>query len=847
MPSSIRTIGVESPIRRIVTREGDKPTRPRTNVRWRARSRATPHSAASVRANDRRDDDDDGVRGRRRSSAMNAEDAERCLALIREHRPDMKQFAEVELEVRYDAPPLGEGGFCTAYRAVFRGEEVCARVVDSSKESQVVAEVATVGDLPKIAIKVFGCATTTRASDGKKYLAVLSELCENGCLEDFMVREKAHGRELSERVKLDVFLQVAEGLEELKRARVVWRDLKAKNLLVRSVIRNAFGTVTKLTIGFTDWGTAVRLPKVGKRRMTLQGPGTCGYIAPETRGPHYDFQADMWAFLVWAASMCLSVDILVDCQLEEALGELKLEKKIAATAGQEARVKEILTKFDANVVRGCEVLFEFLKSTTWVDANERWSSDEAIEEMVDFRAANDLHLPMGGCTPARPTSYPEESVQATDCNDPDAEGNEEAGEEVEQESPCSAYALTPGPNFAMTPMYAPTPYAMTPAIESCTPGPRWHPLMNRQLVELPPPLFLQREEEPAMIENATPIASTPLVSSSTPSAAARAPLRPVTNDCAVVGGEDHQPQKKRRGRPPKLQDCPPPTKKVKSAPAKPAVPAVDNSMALVLVSKGCSKCRWSATGCRKCDPATARLPRGPRAKKKTLEAPVVQKRGPGRPRKHPKPSVPAADNSMALVLVSKGCSKCRWSATGCGKCDPATARLPRGPKAKKAPGRPPKRAPGRPPKNAVDNSMALVVASKGCSKCRWATNGCGACDPDTPRLPRGPRASKALLVKKTTQTKKKSTRGAITQSSLGLNKKFPSESRKYVDINTGRVTEVVVVPCRNEHGKPTRGRPRLIKPPRTELGCTKCRYAVKGCGKCRDELKQAELLFIAAK
>ena len=414
------------------------------NVRWRSRPRVpSSHTRARRRA-------DAGAGARRRADvvvSMDAADAERCLALIREHRPDMKQFAEVEVEVKYDAAPLGEGGFCTAYRAVFRGEEVCARVVDSSKESQVVAEVATVGDLPKIAIKVYGCATTTRASDGKKYLAVLSELCENGCLEDFMVREKAQGRELSERVKLDVFLQVAEGLEELKRARVVWRDLKAKNLLVRSVIRNAFGTVTKITIGFTDWGTAVRLPKVGKRRMTLQGPGTCGYIAPETRGPHYDFQADMWAFLVWAASMCLSVDILVDCQLEEALGELKLERKIAATAGQEARVKEILTKFDVNVVRGCEVLFEFLKSTTWVDANERWSSYEAIEEMVDFRAANDLHLPMGGCTPARPTSYPEESVQATDCNDPDADGNEDEGEEVEQQSPCSAYALTPGPKL----------------------------------------------------------------------------------------------------------------------------------------------------------------------------------------------------------------------------------------------------------------------------------------------------------------------------------------------------------------------------------------------------------------
>ena len=143
---------------------------------------------------------DAGAGARRRADvvvSMDAADAERCLALIREHRPDMKQFAEVEVEVKYDAAPLGEGGFCTAYRAVFRGEEVCARVVDSSKESQVVAEVATVGDLPKIAIKVYGCATTTRASDGKKYLAVLSELCENGCLEDFMVREKAQGRELS--------------------------------------------------------------------------------------------------------------------------------------------------------------------------------------------------------------------------------------------------------------------------------------------------------------------------------------------------------------------------------------------------------------------------------------------------------------------------------------------------------------------------------------------------------------------------------------------------------------------------------------------------------------------------
>ena len=767
---------------------------------------------------------------------MNAEEAARCLGAIREHRPDMKQFLEPELEVDYDAV-LGEGGFCTAYRARFRGENVCARVVDSSKESLVVAEVATVSDLPDVAVKVHGCATTTRP-DGKKYLAVLSELCENGCLEDFMVREKKAGRELSERVKLDIFLQVADGLEQLKRARVVWRDLKAKNLLVRNVVRNTFGTVTKLTIGFTDWGTAVRLPKVGKRRMTLQGPGTCGYIAPETRGPHYDFQADMWAFLVWAASMCLSVEILVDCQLEEALGQLKLEKKIAATAGQETRVKEILAQFDANVVPGCAVVYEFLKSATWVDANQRWSSDEAIEEMVDFRQANDLHLPMGGCTPSRPMSYPEESVQCTEMD----EDEDDAGE-VEQRSPVAAYALTPGP-FAMTPYaptpYAPTPYAMTPAIDSCTPGPRWHPLMNRQLVELPPPMHLQhvREPEDDVPSASVPVEMTPRATQATNPVVeqARSPLRAL--DVNVIPKEQvtPQPQKKRRGRPPKVKDCPPPTRK-----STRAAGACDNSMALALVStKGCSKCRWSRNGCGACDPDTPRLPRGPAAAK-------AKKLATKKTTKTKKSAAKEVDNSMALVVVStKGCSKCRWARNGCGACDPDTPRLPRGLAARKAKTTTKAAKSSKAKMNTskkvvdeVDNSMALVLVSKGCSKCRWSRNGCGACDPETPRLPRGPAAAKAKKAKaapapkKTTQMKRTSTRSGGAAA-----------SSKFINDKTGEVVkELTIVPVRRADGKRGRGRPRVLRPPRTELGCSKCRYAPKGCGKCRAELSEAKVLL----
>ena len=72
---------------------------------------------------------DAGAGARRRADvvvSMDAADAERCLALIREHRPDMKQFAEVEVEVKYDAAPLGEGGVLYRLsRGISRRRGVC--------------------------------------------------------------------------------------------------------------------------------------------------------------------------------------------------------------------------------------------------------------------------------------------------------------------------------------------------------------------------------------------------------------------------------------------------------------------------------------------------------------------------------------------------------------------------------------------------------------------------------------------------------------------------------------------------------------------------------------------------
>jgi len=278
---------------------------------------------------------------------------------------------------------------------------------------------------------------------------VLTDLCRHGNLEDFMAAE---GAPLSVAVKLDMMLQVASGLEALKEARVLWRDLKAKNLLVSDVERGRAGEVTRLRVKFTDWGTAVKMPRVdegeSRRRMTLHGPGTAGYIAPDTRGPMYDYQADMWAYLVWAASMCLTVPCVVDCQLEEALALLKLEKKANATAGHEAKVEAVLGTFEADnkVEPECEALFELIKTAApWVDSTLRWTPEEAFEELTQFRADHALATKPGTKDCARRKTVIETKHKSGE------EVAEKKNTRVEEEEEAPAVVVREETNVASSP------------------------------------------------------------------------------------------------------------------------------------------------------------------------------------------------------------------------------------------------------------------------------------------------------------------------------------------------------------------------------------------------------------
>eukprot|EP00239_Pterosperma_sp_CCMP1384_P012269 CAMPEP_0197860468 /NCGR_PEP_ID=MMETSP1438-20131217/35862_1 /TAXON_ID=1461541 /ORGANISM="Pterosperma sp., Strain CCMP1384" /LENGTH=253 /DNA_ID=CAMNT_0043477343 /DNA_START=508 /DNA_END=1266 /DNA_ORIENTATION=+ len=202
---------------------------------------------------------------------------------------------------------LGSGSFCTVYPATVRrhdleGAEVVARVINTDKCSEVLSECKVIVNICDVTVTTFGLSYSELAAGHR--VVILLEKCA-GNLDDFLEEEGT-----SVCAKARVCLRVLRGLQALKGRHLVWRDLKGQNMLVKRIIRNkSHGDVHDIEILLSDFGTAVYRPKSQKRRMTLYGPGTEGYIAPETRSPDYSHQVDMWAFLVWAAGLCLDAEL----------------------------------------------------------------------------------------------------------------------------------------------------------------------------------------------------------------------------------------------------------------------------------------------------------------------------------------------------------------------------------------------------------------------------------------------------------------------------------------------------------------------------------------------------------
>lgn len=165
-----------------------------------------------------------------------------------------------------------------------------------------------------------------------------------------------------------------------------------------------------LTVKLADWGTAVRLADTGgdqglssrrrgkgdassskpaRRRMTLHGPGTAGYVAPDTRHTHYGFEVDMWAWMAMAADLCLDPAAMRAAGvalLEQQLSALRLSHSTARPAALEAKVKAVLAALRPFVLGGMEKLYGWLAGDrcAWVNPIARCTAEEALGIMDEL-------------------------------------------------------------------------------------------------------------------------------------------------------------------------------------------------------------------------------------------------------------------------------------------------------------------------------------------------------------------------------------------------------------------------------------------------------------------------------
>jgi hypothetical protein len=224
---------------------------------------------------------------------------------------------------------------------------------------------------------------------------------------------------------------------------------------------------------------------------------------------------------------------------------------------------------------------------------------------------------------------------------------------------------------------------------------------------------------------------------------------------------------------------------------------------------GCSKCRYSKTGCSKCRTVVST----PAATEVTEEPPIKTRQ---KVAVAPEPRVAAP----TAVVASLGCSKCRYSKAGCSKCRSIATQqaLPAIVEqahivdaAAEMETRPSSPATQQVVRLVEEVEMTDAPLSKkapklGCSKCRYSKIGCGKCRARVPvASDHGTIVSDAVTSKAI----------PMTDADAGNNMQVEEEEQE-VEADISLLEVAVVAPANNN-----------------KLGCSKCRYSKTGCAKCR--------------